>query len=97
MKEYNSEEDYNEAQKALAVLKQELQNDATPTLISNMQERAINLAKFAKENNMISENAMTEVTLGGKFEGMEEAISGQADLINFDENGFFVGDWKFSG
>ena len=92
-----SEEDYNEAQKALAVLKQELQNDATPTLISNMQERAINLAKFAKENNMISENAMTEVTLGGKFEGMEEAISGQADLINFDENGFFVGDWKFSG
>ena len=62
-----------------------------------MQERAINLAKFAKENNMISENAMTEVTLGGKFEGMEEAISGQADLINFDENGFFVGDWKFSG
>lgn len=86
-----------EAEKALNQLKDALGNDATPALFERMQRRASNLARFARKQNLISENAEAEVTLGGKIDGMDEAISGQADLFTFDENGAAIADWKFSG
>ena len=67
-----------------------------PELIKKLIARAEAVAGIAQKENLISRNAMQEVTLGGKFQGAQKAVAGQADIVSYDDKGLMVGDYKFS-
>lgn len=86
-------DELEKAEKALAL---ELRADATPELIQKLRERAERLVKIAREEGFTDESSLQEYTLGGKFADLNGALSGQADLIGWNEEGLTVGDFKFS-
>ena len=77
-------------------LENAIKGDATPELIKKLIARAEAVAGIAQKENLISRNAMQEVTLGGKFQGAQKAVAGQADIVSYDDKGLMVGDYKFS-
>lgn len=86
----------DELEKAEKELALELRADATPELIQKLRERAERLVKIARDEGFTDESSLQEYTLGGKFADLNGALSGQADLIGWNEEGLTVGDFKFS-
>ena len=85
-----------ELEQAQIDLENAIKGDATPELIKKLTARAEAVAGIAQKENLISRNAMQEVTLGGKFQGAQKAVAGQADIVSYDDKGLMVGDYKFS-
>lgn len=90
------ENSMREISQAKIELENTLRQDATPELIDRLVRRAQTVAAIAKQEGLMGENAIQEMTLGGKFEGMNHAIAGQADVISYNDSGLMVGDYKFS-
>ena len=92
-------QDLSDEEKQKIVKAQEKLNQAlgvlTQETVDNLNERAETALKVAKEKEAFSGNLSTEVTLGGRLQDVG-LLSGQADLISYNENGVTIGDWKFS-
>lgn len=73
-----------------------LQGELDPDKIKEMALRAEKLVEIAQSEGFNGVNGAQEFTLGGKFKDSEKAISGQADLISYGDEGLVVGDYKFS-
>ena len=64
-----------------------------------LKKRAEHALNFAKANKLFSDKVESEVTLGGWLtdgNGTAFSISGQADMVDFNDEGATIGDWKFS-
>lgn len=85
-----------ELEEARTELFNTLKAEVSPDDIQELALRAEKLVEIAQKEGFNGANGLQELTLGGKFKDSENAISGQADLVSYGDEGLIVGDYKFS-
>ena len=90
-----SEEEQNKIIEARDKLRKEY-GSISDAIVDELNKRAEETVKVAREAGIVNANTRSEVSLGGYLEDVG-FIGGQADLISYDNKGkAIMGDWKFS-